>query len=415
MTALAEYQKKQGDDVWAGLIQSSSLENEYYRRLRAAGVRIVQWPVWLNRLSGDWEAIERLLTLTIRGLSIVFSASALILSYPAGRPRQELRESLKGRFRTSVRSILNKDLQRKLFQYLLATYSFLRSPNVVHIHSYGAGMEFVSRWARRSGLPCIHQEHSTPDGTRRRWYDLPTSDNEADIVVSVSRFSGQALRDRCGITQPIEVIPPIVAADLDMRPAAAASSRNCVKTVLTVARLTEEKGLLYLIEAAREVVTGEPDVRFLVYGEGPLREALESRIESEGLADRCILAGEFRRADLASVLRSADLFVLPSVTEGMPVTVIEAMLFGLPIVATKVGGIPDLLRDGSNALLCPPADAPALANAILTLIRQPAKGKELGRRAYESLRNSDFTPERIVSRFNSVYSDAARIHRRVPR
>jgi glycosyltransferase involved in cell wall biosynthesis len=411
MTTLARLQKSKGNDVSVCLIQSSTRQNQYAKRLVTASVTICQWPVWLNRLSGDWNTIEALLQHSIRLLSPLTVTSAFLIASVSRRPRQETRESLEGRLRSIVRRLLNPQRQKQLFRVLLTWRYYWHRPDVLHLHTYGAGLEFVLHWARGRNLATIHQEHSTPDTTARRWYNLPTADNLASIVVTVSKSSAQALRELCGVKRPLEVIAPIVTTNITRREKTQQSRPGKYgHSILTIARLSEEKGLSYLIEAAERVASEDPKVCFLIYGEGPLRESLAAQIKAAQLSDNVRLAGRFTRNQLPTIMRSADIFVLPSITEGFPVTLIEAMMYGMPIVATRVGGVPELVSDSVTALLCPPADPIELARAILTLSREPSKCRELGRAAQDAYRRSDFTPERVVSRFTKVYTKAIQMH-----
>lgn len=164
----------------------------------------------------------------------------------------------------------------------------------------------------------------------------------------------------------------------------------------TVAELTANKGLQHLIAAIRRVKfqsknsesQANPHDRIskfqtVIMGEGELRRTLETNIRASGLAGTVHLAGFMPEA--APCLRGLDVFVLPSLKEGLPYALMEAMAAGLPVVASAVGGIPDLIRPGETGLLVPPADPTALARAISDLIRSPAERERLGRAARERI------------------------------
>src|SRR5262249_8675710 len=121
-----------------------------------------------------------------------------------------------------------------------------------------------------------------------------------------------------------------------------------------IAALAPHKGQRYLIEAAQLVVREVPDARFLILGEGELKVALEKQIADLALTKHVLLAG-FRR-DVLSILKGFDVFVLPSVTEGLGTSLLDAMACGRPIVASRVGGIPEVVRHGETGLLVPPKD-----------------------------------------------------------
>ncbi len=149
-----------------------------------------------------------------------------------------------------------------------------------------------------------------------------------------------------------------------------------------------------------------PNVQFTVHGDGPLRAQLEEQIKSAHLSHQMQLAGSFKRNQLAGIMRCADLFVLPSITEGFPLAIVEAMAWGRPIVATKVGGIPELLDDGATALLCPPRDSEGSALAVLSLLGNPEHAQTLGRAARQAYERGSFRPECVVEQFREVYLQA---------
>jgi glycosyltransferase involved in cell wall biosynthesis len=146
-----------------------------------------------------------------------------------------------------------------------------------------------------------------------------------------------------------------------------------------VARLHRQKGLVYLIRAAGRIFNGAPAARIVVVGGGPLEKALQKEIARRGLEGRFHLLGE--RADSARILSLLDIFVLPSLWEGLPYVLLEAASFGKPIVATAIDGVTEVLQDGQTGLLVPPADSGSLASAVLRLLKDHQLAAELGRSA----------------------------------
>ncbi len=141
-----------------------------------------------------------------------------------------------------------------------------------------------------------------------------------------------------------------------------------------VASLAPHKGQTYLLQAAKEVLGSFPEVRFVIVGEGELEGKLKREIKALSLQGKVILTG-FQR-DIAPLYAALDLFVLSSYLEGLCTSLLEAMFYGVPIVATRTGGIPEIVRDGVNGWLVPPRDAEALAKAIKGLLID----RELARR-----------------------------------
>ncbi|MGA9348234.1 MAG: glycosyltransferase [Anaerolineae bacterium] len=130
----------------------------------------------------------------------------------------------------------------------------------------------------------------------------------------------------------------------------------------TVARLQLVKGLDCLIEAAKHVVEGIPNARFLIVGDGPQKVELEYKVKQLDLSSRFIFAGT--RGDVPAILSALDLFVLPSLSEALGIAVIEALLMQVPVVATNVGGVPEIVKSGETGLLVPPKDPIRLGEAI---------------------------------------------------
>jgi glycosyltransferase involved in cell wall biosynthesis len=170
-----------------------------------------------------------------------------------------------------------------------------------------------------------------------------------------------------------------------------------------VGRLEAQKGHTYLLDAWPDVRRDFPGARLLVVGDGALRAELEARARGPGLHGSVTFTGF--RADVPRVLAALDVLVLPSLYEGMPLTVIEASAMGLPVVATAVDGTPEVVRDGETGRLVPPARPAALADALRALLADPARARAMGRagRAH------------VLARFDldTQVEATARVYRRV--
>jgi len=169
-----------------------------------------------------------------------------------------------------------------------------------------------------------------------------------------------------------------------------------------IAALVAHKGQKHLVAAAKRVVRELPDTRFLIVGDGELREALERQIKELGLERHVLLTGF--RPDALGLMKSLDLFVMSSVTEGLGSAVLEAMTCGVPIVGTRAGGIPEAIVDGTSGVLVPPHDDGALAEAILRVLKDRDLAARLaagGRARVET----EFSVDRLVSATVRVYSE----------
>src|SRR5438067_12526491 len=171
-----------------------------------------------------------------------------------------------------------------------------------------------------------------------------------------------------------------------------------------VAALVPHKGQRYLIEAAHLVVQEIPDARFIVLGEGELREHLEHLVRDRNLEKHVLLPGF--RTDVIGCIKGFDLFVMSSVTEGLGTSLLDAMACARPIIATAAGGIPEVIEHDVNGLLVPPRDHTALARAIVRALKDEALRRRLGESGLARVRDR-FTVERMVAATAAVYARVA--------
>ena len=226
-----------------------------------------------------------------------------------------------------------------------------------------------------------------------------------DRYIAVSKHMGARLRDRLGVpANKIRTVPNGVQLERFER-----RSRNGLRdrltggadvpVILTVARLHVQKGISFLLDAAREV----PDALFAIAGDGPQRAALEQEVRARGLSERVRFLG-FRN-DIPDLLANSDVLVLPSLYEGMPVSVLEAMAAGKPVVATLIGGTDEAVVDGHTGFLVPPGDAPALAAAIRRVIHDRALAERLGANGRARVA-AQFTAQMMTEGVADVYEEA---------
>jgi glycosyltransferase involved in cell wall biosynthesis len=183
-----------------------------------------------------------------------------------------------------------------------------------------------------------------------------------------------------------------------------AAATNGRPIVFSAARLHEQKGLMQLIEAAGLV----PEAVFVVAGDGPQRIALEDRARSLGLNDRVLFLGH--RSDVPALLASCDVFVLPSLFEGLPLAILEAMWAGKPVIASAVGGVGEAILHGETGLLVPPGQPEHLANAIRTLICNPAFARQLAIAAKAHV-EQEFSADTMVQGVVRTYDELLSVPR----
>lgn len=164
--------------------------------------------------------------------------------------------------------------------------------------------------------------------------------------------------------------------------------------VLTVCRISAEKGLDYLISASAIIVKNIPNVKIVIKGSSQkssthsvrkYEEELRQKIQELKLGERITILKASPHSDIPEYLAAADVFVLPSISEGMPLALMEAMAIGLPVVATRVGGIPEILVDGINGLMVNPRDAHALASSIVSILSDSNLRRKLSTGALKTI------------------------------
>lgn len=179
--------------------------------------------------------------------------------------------------------------------------------------------------------------------------------------------------------------------------------------IVTVARLSPEKDVANLLRAAQRVVATMPKARFEIAGDGPCYGELVRFDQEARLTENVVFHGEV--SDIPALLARASLFVLPSQTEGISLTLLEAQARGLPVVATAVGGTPEVVEANATGLLVPPRDPDALANAITTLLADPAKRRAMGRAGRERMEKC-FDIKTMMKQYEALYENSAADARR---
>jgi len=267
------------------------------------------------------------------------------------------------------------------------------------------------RAARRAGIPVVAIAHGWTAATLRvrinegldrlvlRWMDA---------VVCVSQAQAGKVRHAQVPERKIVTIPNAVGAEAFAAPEP--SFRAAILKLFpapprlvvgAAGRLSPEKNLALFVEAAARVAPVCPDVGFVVFGDGPLRGVLTEQIARLGLQQRFVLAGFC--ADLGKYLPNLDLAVLSSTTEGLPVVLLEAFAAGVPMVATAVGGIPEVLEDGRSGYLVASGDVAALAGRILDALGNDDARRAMGRHAQDRVRR-DFGFAQQAAKYQELFA-----------
>jgi glycosyltransferase involved in cell wall biosynthesis len=169
---------------------------------------------------------------------------------------------------------------------------------------------------------------------------------------------------------------------------------------LSVGRLTEQKGHSYLLEDIPAILEQYPDTIFAIAGDGPLKAELEAKAERLGISKRVRFLGT--RSDVPALLQIADVFAFPSLWEGLPIALLEAMGAGLPVIATQVQGVEEMIVDGENGLLAPPADVEALKTGLLRMLAHPDLRVNLGAAGRATVQSS-FSLDQMGERYEDLF------------
>jgi glycosyltransferase involved in cell wall biosynthesis len=170
-----------------------------------------------------------------------------------------------------------------------------------------------------------------------------------------------------------------------------------------VGRLVPDKGGAELVRAAQTVLASRPDARFVFVGEGACRDEWQALASQLGIASNVVFMGA--RQDMPGVYASFDIFVLPSFKEAMPMSVLEAMSAGRPVIATPVGAVPEVMVDGRTGLLCKPRDVDGLSRAILELLEDSTRARGMGESGYARAA-ADFSGDAMARKYLGVYKKA---------
>ena len=292
--------------------------------------------------------------------------------------------------------------------FRIRKYALENRINLMHCHGYKSN--FYGLFARPRNIPIVATNHnwlashwrlrayrrfdsllirhftriiavSEDVGKEMLSYGVPKEkvrviDNGIDLTRFNDAVSPAAIREEFGINKGITIIG-------------------------TVGNLGAEKGHVYLLQAARGIVSNDESVKFIFVGEGPLRAYLENEASKLGIRDHVIFTGF--RTDIPDLLSTMDIFVLPSVIEGLPMVLLEAMAAEKAVVATRVGAISKVVHDG-NGILVEPRDVAGLQNAIIRLLASEEKRQKFASAGRATVR-THFSSERMSSEYIELYNE----------
>jgi len=390
--------------------------NQYLRRLRANGISLAQLPKWISHPVSDWQTKEKILDVfTWLSSPFILLLGILLFIVRRGSAADSFRSARNGFRGQIMERFVGPDRRKPFTRLLLGFWKIAWHPDLLHIQGFTTGVSglmFVLDWAHSQKVRVIYEEHQTPGGQFDWWEGYRRSINKADIIVAVSEKSAEALREIGGVTQPIAVqgplVPDPVASGWQMD---GKRGNQDVIQLTALARLVAVKGLVHLLDAFGKVSRKYPAVMLKVYGEGPLRDELLAHARQLGLNGDDIFVGTFiDREELSCIMQKTDIFVMPSLLEGQPVSLVEAMSYERPIIASAVGGIPELIQDGVNGLLCAPGDSDGLAQKVALLVEDPVLRTKLGNMARKSYEQGPFQPASVCENFVSIYKRVLKVN-----
>jgi len=265
-------------------------------------------------------------------------------------------------------------------------------PEIVHLHSRGTGLRYLVRSATRA--PIVLHLHSMRDESKLLAGPVKRKVGSADIVIATS----QSVANTTIGLRPIVVYPGVHVPDSARVDQARALTTT--RILGTACRLVPIKGIVHLLNAIGRLRLQIPDVRLEIAGSGPEEAALQRQVARLGLTDVVRFLGW--QKDLESAFARWEVFVMSSLDEGFGIAALEAMAFGLPVVATNVGGVSELVEDGRTGRLVVPADSQALAECLSELLLNSELRSRMGSAARNRVRNF-FSMDRMVSEIAKIY------------
>ena len=263
---------------------------------------------------------------------------------------------------------------------------------IVHQHFGGRSVRWLARLSRQ-GRIIVHLHGRGDESLGLK--PLSTRIRYADSVIATSKAASDVAVD----WRPHVVYP---AVDVPNSNPTWTCPRRCESdgVIGTARRLIPIKGVIYLIRAFALLRHDIPGARLEIAGSGPEQPLLEREVQLLGLRDAVRFLGW--QADIESALKRWDIFVLPSLEEGFGVAALEAMAAGLPVIASAVGGVPELVEDGRTGLLVPPADAAALADRLRLLLLNPMLRQSMGN-AGRDRAHKCFSSEQMIEKISRIY------------
>ena len=384
LVSYATHLHKQGHRLTVVLLYAPAENDQYYARLKQAGVEVIT----IISHPFAYSLLRR-----IRSFAYWLAA---FIHLPA-RPMRVSR-NLWQRFAQALSLIYQKHC-RLFFQQCRA--------DLIHVMTPDPGAAVMIRAGAAAGIPVLYQELGTPHYLPELETPYRTFSRVLPLCSQLAALSPRLAHqweEKLVPSHPISVLPLLVEDGVYVKPSD--SNPPARITFGFAARLEKGKGPLVLVDAFAKVRSEHSNTSLQIAGIGPEEQAVRTRTRELDLHEACELHGAYKTAqEKNAFMKRVDVFVLPTLAEGTPNSIIEAMAHGIPVIASAVGGVPDLVTRESG-ILVPPGDAKALANAMKVLASDHQLRRRMGREArarYEKL----FSPEVVVPMLMDTYRRTA--------
>ncbi len=281
--------------------------------------------------------------------------------------------------------------------------------NIIHCHGYKSN--FYGLLASKGQIPSVTTNHNwLTSHWKLKIYCLLDSMwiRFFDRIVAVSN---EVKKDMLRYKIPekkIRVIDNGIALERFEKLAETKNMKNQlgfeekIRIIGTIGNLGTEKGHIYLLEAAKQILDVVKDLKFLIIGDGRLRKQLEEKSERLGIEKHVIFMGQ--RRDIPELLTAMDIFVLPSIKEGLPIALLEAMAAKRPVIATRVGAIPMVIENNETGVLVEPKDVTGLRDAIVSLVNDPGRMDLLARKGFDRV-CGNFSSDEMGKKYLELYME----------
>lgn len=301
----------------------------------------------------------------------------------------------------------NKTIDKILYPLLAALRVRKIKPEIAHaiMESYAGGALVLVKYFYPQAKRVLTLQSGDLDSDVKQkkflvsffWKIIHTSPN---LVTSISSFLSQRA-ERLGVKKENIILTPN-GVDLSQVPAGA---EKIAKRVVCVARLSWEKGLDDLVKAWPEVLKSEPEAKLVLVGEGNKRQEIEKMIADLNIKKSVTLLGNLPHGQVLKEIKKSEVFICPSLAEGLGIVFIEAQACGVPVIGTRVGGIPDVIQDNENGLLIEPKSSAQIAEAIIKLLKDKSLSERLSQKALETVQKYDW--QSVIKTIDSTYRELA--------